>query len=61
MLNHPIYAHYYKARSTGSFVLRLSNSFDLSIDNVNNLIFHVKNKTEANKVVKRYEAIKWNF
>jgi len=61
MLNHPIYAHYYKARSTGRFVLRLSNSFDLSIDSVNNLIFHVIGKKQANKIVKEYQAIKWNF
>jgi hypothetical protein len=61
MLTHPIYAHYYKARSTGRFVLRLSSSFDLSIASVNNLIFDITSKKQANKIVKEYEAIKWNF
>lgn len=61
MLLHPIYAHYYKARSTGRYTLQLRSSFDLSIHDHNNLIFDIKNKTQANKIVKQYQAIKWNF
>ena len=61
MLSAPIYAHYYKARSTGRFTLQLRSSFDLTVYDNNNMIFDVKNKAEANKIVKKYNAIKWNF
>lgn len=60
MLNPPIYAHYYRGVS-GRKIVKLSISKIINTVNVNNLIFEVKGRRQAAKIIDEWQAIKYTF